>query len=119
MSTIMEKFGTWFSAIAFAEANEHETAMRMVGISPRKATESVSVFETLSTGFAAAAFAEANCPEMAWEILEPARRKQSFAEVVGLKGVRVRYARVPVVEETFFEVLGLSGVRMRLGVVSV
>ncbi len=94
MSTIMEKIGTWFSAIAFAEAGEHETALRMVGLTPTKSTASVSVFETLSTSFAAAAFAEANCPDMATQILDPHPRKQTFAEVVGLKGVRVRRGRV-------------------------
>ena len=118
MSTIMERIGTWFSAIAFAEAGEHETALRMVGLTPAKSTQSVSVLETLSTSFAAVAFAEENCPDMAMQILDPAPRKQTFAEVVGLKGVRVRYGRVSAGEESFFETLGISGVRMRLGVVS-
>lgn len=118
MSTIMEKIGTWFSAIAFAEAGEHEMALRMVGLTPTKSTASVSVFETLSTSFAAAAFAEANCQDMATQILDPHPRKQTFAEVVGLKGVRVRRGRVSFEEESFLEFLGISGVRARLGVVS-
>jgi hypothetical protein len=118
MSTIMEKIGTWFSAIAFAEAGEHETALRMVGLTPTKSTQSVSVFETLNTSFAAAAFAEADCPDVASQILDPVPTRQTFAEVVGLKGVRVRFGRVSLREESFLETLGISGVNMRLGVVS-
>jgi hypothetical protein len=119
MSTIMEKIGTWFSAIAFAEAGEHDTALRMVGMTPTPSTQSVDVRETLGRTFAAVAFAEADCPEMAREILDPAARRPSFAEVVGLRGVRVRYGVVQLAQQSFVETLGLSGVRVRLGVVSV
>jgi hypothetical protein len=119
MSTIMEKIGTWFSAIAFAEAGEHDTALRMVGMTPTPATQSVNLRETLGRTFAAAAFAEADCPDMAREILDSAVRRPSFTEVVGLKGVRVRYGVVRVAEPSFVEALGLSGVRVRMGVVPV
>ncbi len=118
MSTIGEKFGTWFSAIAFAEAGEHNTALQMVGLPPVESAQTVNVLETFRTSFAAAAFAEENCQDVARQILDPTPRKQTFAEVVGLKGVRVRYGRVSFGEESFLETLGISGVKMRLGVVS-
>lgn len=117
MSTMMEKIGTWFSAIAFAEVGEHETALRMVGITPAPSTQSVGVLETLGTTFAAAAFAEADCADMAREILDPIPKTVSFAEVVGLKGVRVRYGLVHLAEQSFMETLGLGAVKSRLCVV--
>jgi hypothetical protein len=119
MSTIMEKIGTWFSAIAFAEAGEHDTALRMVGITPTPSTQSVGVLETLRTSFAAAAFAEADCPDMAREILDPKTAARSFAEVIGLKGVRVRYGVVRVAEPSCMETLGLAGVKAKLCAVPV
>lgn len=116
MSTWTDKLNGWFSAVAFAEAGEHDTALEMVGRKPAYAEDRVGVLETLSSMFAAAAFAEANCPDVAEEMLNPGREKKSFVETIGLKGVRVWYGFAPAQEPSFFETVGLQGACMRIGV---
>lgn len=119
MGSFMEKLGTIFSAAAFAEAGEHETAMVMVGVTPSKAAEAVSPLESLSRHFTAAAFAEADCHDMAREVLSPAERKKSFAEVIGLKGVRVWRGLAPASGESFLDSVGLAGVKVKFAVIPV
>ena len=88
---------TTFAAAAFAEAGEHETAMRMMGFRP--AYEKVRQFcDYIASNFAAAGFAEANCHDDAIRFAEPqgvcARQGDSldtFLETVGLGQVRVCY----------------------------
>ena len=89
--------------------------MQMVGMDATKRTESVGLIQSLETAFAAAAFAEADCRDMALEILGT-REKQSFAAAVGLQGVRIWHATVPVHAESFLDVVGLRGARLRFGV---
>ena len=119
MSYWTEKLEKWFSAVAFAEAGEPKTALEMVGISLREERESVSLLQTLNTTFAAAAFAEANCHDIAREILEADRKKETFAEAIGLKGIKIWYGHAPAPQESFFDILGLQGVSVRFGVVHV
>lgn len=90
-------FEDTFAAVAFAEAGEHATAMKMAGIVP--AYKKVRNFvRFLEQNFAAIGFAEAGCPEEAARIadLPAARRRQrdsldTFLETVGLGSVRVCY----------------------------
>jgi hypothetical protein len=112
MIGLTKKLEKWFSAVAFAEEGEHATAMQMVGIEPANRSESVGFVQSLETAFAAAAFAEADCRDMALEILD-AGKKESFAEAVGLKSIRIWHATVPLEEESFLDVLGLRGARLR------
>jgi hypothetical protein len=109
-ATTLEK---WFSAVAFAEAGEHNTALEMVGLGPSEARQPVSILQKLNITFAAAAFAEANCHDFAKEILDADAKNRSFAEVVGLKGVRVWYGFVPASQESFLETVGLKHARLR------
>ena len=118
MSSWAKKLEKWFSAVAFAEAGEHKVALEMVGF-PAKPRESAAFLPTLNTTFAAAAFAEANCHDMAQEILDRDAKKGSFAEAMGLKGVRIWYGFAPVPQESFLEVVGLKSVRLRFGMVPV
>ena len=115
MIGLTKKLEQWFSAVAFAEEGDHKTAMQMVGIERASRSESFGFAQSLETAFAAAAFAEADCRELALEILD-AEKKESFAEVVGIKGIRVWHATVPLQEESFLDVVGLQGARLKFGV---
>jgi hypothetical protein len=119
MSSWAKTLEKWFSAVAFAEAGEHNTALEMVGIAPGEARQPVSIFQKLNTTFAAAAFAEADCHAIAKEILDSEDKNRNFAEVVGLKGVRIWYGFAPAPHESFFEAVGLKHVRLRFGTVPI
>jgi hypothetical protein len=119
MSSWAKRLENWFSAVAFAEAGEHKTALEMVGLAPIEAKQPVSILQTLNTTFAAAAFAEANCHDIAKEILDADAKQGSFSEVTGLKGIRIWYGHVPATQGSFFEAVGLKGVRLRFGTVSI
>lgn len=113
MNSWAKRLDNWFAAVAFAEAGEHRTALEMVGLPPSEARQPVSMFQSLNTSFAAAAFAEANCHGTANEILHSGAKAKSFAEVLGLQGVRVWYGFVPAPQESFLEAVGLKGVHLR------
>jgi len=90
-------FETTFAAAAFAEAGEHETAMKMMGITPvyEKVRQIADFFER---HFAAVGFAEACCHEDALRFADlnaackPANDSlDTFLEKVGLGHVRVCY----------------------------
>ena len=98
-------FENTFAAVAFAEAGEHETAMKMLGIKP--VYEKVrQVFNVIERSFAAVGFAEAGLQEDALKMANPnavtAKRKRpketldNFLEDVGLGNVRVRYGLATV-----------------------
>ncbi len=85
-----EKIERLFSAVAFAEANDRDSALQMMGVSP--STRRVSIDDVLT----AVTFAEAGCPELAREFLgekeaPPRAEPVDFAAAVGLKGVRIWY----------------------------
>jgi len=90
-------FENTFAAAAFAEAGEHETAMKMAGIKP--VFEKVrKLADTVQQCFAAVGFAEAGCHDEAARMVhtEQVCRKNnetldSFLENVGLSNVRVCY----------------------------
>lgn len=92
MGKLLEKFQSVFAGGAFAEVGEHEMAMEIAGISPRK-----RIALSWDRTFAAATFAEANCHAIAREILgglETTRQERTldtFLDSVGLRGVRVCY----------------------------
>ena len=119
MSSWAKRLENWFSAVAFAEAGEHKTALEMVGLAPDEARQPVSILQSLNTTFAAVAFAEANCHDVAKEILNADTKKETFAEALGLKGIRIWYGHVPAAQESFFEVVGLGGVHLRFGTVPI
>lgn len=118
MIGLTKKLEKWFSAVAFAEEGDHATAMQLVGIERAKRDESVGFVQSLETTFAAAAFAEADCRDMALEILGE-NKQESFAQALGLKGVRIWRATVPVQEESFLDVVGLRGARLKFGVAQI
>lgn len=65
LTILLKKIETWMSAVAFAEANEPEKALKMIGVTPKKKTRSFSL-EDLTT---AITFAEAGEHGMAREYL--------------------------------------------------
>jgi hypothetical protein len=90
-------FENTFAAVAFAEAGEHETAMRMLGIKPayEKVRQLLNAFER---SFAAIGLAESGLHDEAYKLVNPkpvrARRQETldcFLETVGLGNVRVCY----------------------------
>ncbi len=115
MSSWKDKLEAWFSAVAFAEAGEHEMALQMTAPAVGNAVEATVSIESLNRVFAAAAFAEADCPQIALEILAPEKGKGSFLDSIGLRSVNVRMCRVPVPQESFAEFVGLQGAHIRYG----
>ncbi len=113
MSAWIKKLEDWFTAVAFAEAGEHDTARELAGLGARPAGRKIGMLETFNTFAAAAAFAEENCPEIAREILDATPRKRSFLDDVGLAGVRVWYGTAPAEPQSFLEEVGLAAVRVR------
>ncbi len=111
-----EKFEAWFSAAAFAEEGEHTVAMALAGIKPQPKA-AMNPKPSFSTIFASAAFAEGNCHDMALELLGEKRRR-SFIEVVGLQGVRVWQGSAQL-QNSFAESVGLAGVKHRLVTISI
>ncbi len=112
MSFGSDEMENWFAAVAFAEAGEHETAIRMAG-GQATVKKRAWIWETLSRYFTAAAFAEENCPETALDILGGSTKRNSFLETVGLQGVRVWYGRLSTEPASFLDEVGLAGVRVR------
>lgn len=84
-----------FAAVAYAEANDHNTARRMAPF-PRT-LRITSWINSLSDAFAAVAFAEADMPQTAMALLGRVRAPrrahtlESFTQAVGLQGVRFVY----------------------------
>ncbi len=113
MSAWIKRLEDWFTAVAFAEAGEHDTARKLAGLGARPAGRKITVLETFNTFATAAAFAEENCLEIAREILDATPRRRSFLEDVGLVGVRVWYGTASAEPRLFLEEVGLAAVRVR------
>lgn len=89
------------AAAAFAEAGEHETAIRMAGVSDGLLTALRKMARFLEMHMTAISFAEVGCFDTAREILDREAPKRirirrsddlaTFLETVGLKNVRVCY----------------------------
>lgn len=114
-----EALERWSSAVAFAEAGDSETAVRMLGLAPfRKRVPVEDVFTAVT-------FAEAGLPEVAMKFLGKrpsiqARESEGFLSAVGLKGVRVWYGLVEASESFDFAAsVGLKGVRLWYGTAQV
>jgi hypothetical protein len=116
MNSWKEMLEKMFSAVAFAEAGEQQVAMEIAGITPSTATQSAGVLSAFNKTFAAVAFAEEGCHDVANSILN---RKPTFAEVIGLQGVRVWHATAPVVSDNFLEAIGLGARGVHFGIVSI
>ncbi|MBS3809746.1 MAG: hypothetical protein KGY38_06300 [Desulfobacterales bacterium] len=86
-----------FAAAAFAEAGEHDTAMKFAGIQSVAQTVAEKIKQIFDVHMSAACFAEAGCHDTALDMLgtqKPARQRQSldeFLESVGLQRTQVRY----------------------------
>jgi len=90
MLGMLKRLEDTFAGLAFAEADETETAMQMAGV--RNEANSVEDI------FAAAAFAEVGCHAEALQVLgrtpkrlAPSRQVCGFLESVGLGGAHVAY----------------------------
>lgn len=97
----------WWTAIAFAEQGEDETALKLVG-RKRVRKKSPSVDDL----FTAITFAEAGLPDTAREFL-PVTDRKANAACLELPGVKVWTGSIPV-EDT-----PLAGVRIWSGMVAV
>jgi hypothetical protein len=116
MNSWKEMLEKMFSAVAFAEAGEQKTAIEIAGITPSAATQTAGILSTFNKAFAAVAFAEEGCHDVAAGIVN---RKPTFAEVIGLQGVRVWQATAPATSENFLEAIGLGARGVRFGIVSI
>lgn len=104
---------SWFAAVAFAEAGEHETARQIASTAIPEVCRTTTVLSSLRMTFAAAAFAEENCHDLASEFLLETGGKRSFLEAVGLASVRVWYGTASS-GQSFAEAVGLVGVRFKV-----
>lgn len=99
MGRFADRFQAHFSAAAFAEAGEHETALQIVQTGPILHEKKSAVLDGLRRTFAAVAFAEEGLHAEARAMLAPAVAKapktwsaeESFLDLVGLQHVRVRH----------------------------
>lgn len=97
----------WWTAIAFAEQGEHETALKLLGHKTiRKKSPSVDDL------FTAITFAEAGLPDTAMEFLEETRSREKEI-CLELPGVKIWTGSIPV-EDT-----PLAGVKIWSGMVTV
>lgn len=96
MNPLTEIFRSSFAAVAYAEAGEHETAMAMAGVQPRKSPSASPMLNAFQRVFVAASFAEEGLHAEAVSYLEsrPAPRDLDtdyFLDSVGLQGIRVQF----------------------------
>ncbi len=100
MATRLSKLDSIFSAVAFAEAGEHQTALEIAGNAARPARrpgQLRSWLNRLEETFTAVAFAEAGMWEVAMEmagspaVRAPGATLQEFVSRVGLSGIPVYY----------------------------
>ncbi len=107
MTTRINKLESIFSAVAFAEAGEHKTALEIAGgsnLAARRPARLRSWFGRLERAFAAVAFAEGGMREEALAVAgitsprtNPLRPSlQEFVHRVGLSGVPVFYGVAPI-----------------------
>lgn len=86
-----------FAAAAFAEAGEHDTAMKMAGIQGTARAVWEKIMRVFDVHMSAACFAEAGCHDTAREIFGTKETSQKrptldeFLESVGLQHTQVRY----------------------------
>lgn len=104
-SNIRQTFESTYAAVAFAEAGEHETAIRMAGVTDAAKTAWARFLNFVESHMTAVAFAEADCHEVAGRCVHTAEKPgrcsagdtlDAFLENVGLKNVRVCYGLATV-----------------------
>ncbi len=103
MKELSKKFAKIMAAATFAEAGEHDTALRIIGARRPADARWRKVFER---AMSAATYAEADCPRMVRDILNPsAVRKPSdrqdasldeFLRAVGLEKASYRFGLATV-----------------------
>jgi hypothetical protein len=114
MKTFTQKIEAWFSAVAFAEADEHPTAMELATSATVLPGHKSVIGETLTRIFAAVAFAEEGLSREAKEIYStgsvavPAAQTASFLDVVGLGRAPVHLV-IARPKPSFLDVVGLGG----------
>ena len=98
MARYLEKYEAIFSAAAFAEMNDHETALELSALGYGMRKKVADLKQYLQRVFAATAFTDVACHDMAVEMLkEPGVRVREtrsfsrFLEEVGLQGIRFQY----------------------------
>jgi len=98
MAKHVEKYEAIFSAVAFAEMNEHETALELSGLDCGMRKKVADLKQYLQRVFAATAFTDVGCSDMALEMLKDPENRvlntrsfHRFLEEVGLQGVRFQY----------------------------
>lgn len=116
MTTFSQKIQAWFSAVAFAEQGEHQTAIQVA--QTRVFPEHKKGFTAyLSRVFAAAAFAEEGLHDEAQRIYSqaslatPTSPKGSFLDVVGLGAAPV-FLVVTRSKPSFLDTVGLGNARV-------
>lgn len=85
MFSLKKKFEQWMSAVAFAEADEPEKALELIGVSAKR-KERFSLDKIM----AAITFAEAGEHEVARQYLD-AKPEPALADTLGIRGVKVWY----------------------------
>lgn len=102
---IRKTFEKTFAAVAFAEAGEHETAMKMAGITATAKTVFDKLIAFVDKYMSAASYAEEGCFEEAKEILGTQQKPNScgrrdsledFLNCVGLGKANVRFGLATV-----------------------
>lgn len=106
-----ERIEAWFSAVAFAEAEDHETALKMVGRKPGHEKH-----PSLDSVMAAITFAEAGLHDTAREFLRVERPAYHPARL-GLPAGKVCYGTAAAHREAIS--LQLPGVKIWYGVAPV
>jgi hypothetical protein len=112
MKTFTQKIESWFSAVAFAEAGEHQTAIQVAAQTPVALERKRPVVEFFNRVFAAAALAEEGLHKDAERVYVglptvTVERKPSFLEVVGLNKAPVQLVLARS-KPSFLEMVGLS-----------
>ena len=107
MKSLRKSLENLMNAVTFAEANEHETALKLLGHKTiRKKSPSVDDLLT------AISFAEAGLPDTAMEFLEETRSREKEI-CLELPGAKIWTGSIPV-EDT-----PLAGVKIWSGMVTV
>ena len=107
MRKLMKRFDSWMSAITFAEANEHDEALRLAGFSNSRPRKHLS-FDRI---MAAVTFAEASEPDMARECMG-VKPKPELLNGLAIPGVKIWCGSVA------FEPVLIPGVKVWCGTVT-
>ncbi|MFH1887322.1 MAG: hypothetical protein ABIM40_11570 [Pseudomonadota bacterium] len=107
LTKFREKIEAWMSAAAFAEANDQDTALAMVGADP--AAQKILAWDDITCALAFAEAGELGLARQYLGVEKPATR----LNVLELPGVRVWFGRVSM------PVPALAGVRVWSGTAAV